>query len=254
MAEKGDLYEGCYEPSVQQMSPTDFAQLFCKRCRNPTCVRAGNLANNWEQRMSTNVDRLLDNPQYSDLKLPQHLTISQLDFKDLTQKALKLVISSQRNDWNPVSDKDLGIVSDNRSTANQETTQMVEDAVSKLSKLTGKQPKPEVDVEQEAPEGPIAELSVQELRRLRKIEAEIGQDRVPLPKPQEPLKIQPGTLPRRLNTSMPPQGIMIDGSVPPTRAPVVKVAPSIVDPWSPVKEKKHQPGARIVLGGNNGKV
>ena len=54
-----DLYTGCNDQGVPEK---DFTEMFCNRCRNTSCVRAGWATSTWDRRISTQVDRLLLNP------------------------------------------------------------------------------------------------------------------------------------------------------------------------------------------------
>lgn len=56
---KQDLYAGCND---QNIPDKDFMAMFCNRCRNTSCVRAGWATSTWDKRISTQVDRLLLNP------------------------------------------------------------------------------------------------------------------------------------------------------------------------------------------------
>jgi hypothetical protein len=56
---KRDLLSECND---QGMTVPEFESLFCRRCKNKKCQRAGWASSNWEDRISTQVDRLLVNP------------------------------------------------------------------------------------------------------------------------------------------------------------------------------------------------
>jgi hypothetical protein len=56
---KRDLLSECND---QGMTVPEFESLFCKRCKNKECQRAGWATSNWEDRISTQVDRFLANP------------------------------------------------------------------------------------------------------------------------------------------------------------------------------------------------
>lgn len=58
-----DLYHEC---NTQGMSATEFESIFCNRCRNRECQRAGWATSNWDERISSQVDRLLVNPNIAD--------------------------------------------------------------------------------------------------------------------------------------------------------------------------------------------
>ena len=50
-------------------------------------------------RMRTQEDRLLVNPKFADPRDPEFTNIRNLDFKDMANHAISVVISSQRGDW-----------------------------------------------------------------------------------------------------------------------------------------------------------
>ena len=56
---KNDLLGECND---QRISEVEFTSIFCKRCKNKSCERAGWASSSWEERMSTQADRLLHNP------------------------------------------------------------------------------------------------------------------------------------------------------------------------------------------------
>ena len=56
---KRDLFHECND---QGMTVPEFESLFCQRCRNTECERAGWSTSSWDERISTQVDRLLINP------------------------------------------------------------------------------------------------------------------------------------------------------------------------------------------------
>ena len=56
---KNDLLNECND---QKISEVEFTSIFCKRCKNKSCDRAGWASSTWEERMSTQADRLLHNP------------------------------------------------------------------------------------------------------------------------------------------------------------------------------------------------
>jgi hypothetical protein len=57
--QKTDLLSSCND---QNLSEKDFTGLFCRRCRNRSCERAGWAFSSWDERISSQVDRLILNP------------------------------------------------------------------------------------------------------------------------------------------------------------------------------------------------
>lgn len=54
---KKDLLGECND---QKMSEVEFTSLFCKRCKNKECGRAGWASSSWEERIATQADRFLN--------------------------------------------------------------------------------------------------------------------------------------------------------------------------------------------------
>ncbi len=56
---KSDLLGECND---QKISEVEFTSIFCKRCKNKRCDRAGWSSSSWEERISTQAERFLYNP------------------------------------------------------------------------------------------------------------------------------------------------------------------------------------------------
>jgi hypothetical protein len=98
----------CYvgeHPKVQ--SPEAFRMQFCTVCRNVECSESAVSKSRWQARMDTQVDRLLENPLFGDPNDPKFRDITSMDFEDRLREAMALEISSQRNDWEPVSEAEI---------------------------------------------------------------------------------------------------------------------------------------------------
>jgi len=106
------------------------------------------------------------------------------------------------------------------------TSQVVEDAVSKLNEARGKPAKPAKPVKERLP--PAA------------------------PEPERVLKpvVKPLSAETRVaNTAFPDEGVMLDGSPPPSPVGAARGALVAVDPWAPVVvENKVPVGAKIKMG------
>jgi hypothetical protein len=59
-----DLFEGCFNPR-DNLTPEQFGARFCAACVNPECSRSRLTRASWSQRISTQVDRLLDHPRFA---------------------------------------------------------------------------------------------------------------------------------------------------------------------------------------------
>ena len=130
-----DLLQDCMEDFRRKaklttaVPPSDFRELFCSKCNNTSCVnrQAGDpLA----VRVATQFDRLM-NPMQSDPTLPKYAQISQNEWEDMTQEAMKLIISSRRNDW------EVPILDGVPEAASSKNTQVVDSAIRELAKAKG---------------------------------------------------------------------------------------------------------------------
>ena len=90
-----------------QMPPKEFEQRFCRVCKNQECHRAGWGESRWVERMSTQVDRLLDNPNFADPRDPQYRHIREHDFPDLLREAIRVEIIEQKGDWSIPTETDV---------------------------------------------------------------------------------------------------------------------------------------------------
>ena len=100
---KDDLIVQCLTESQanfknRKILQKDVQEFFCVRCRNDGCVRAGHGETAWAQRIGTQVDRFF-NLDVTDPNLPQYRDLLNKEFADMTQHALRLIVSSQRGDW-----------------------------------------------------------------------------------------------------------------------------------------------------------
>lgn len=216
------------ECNDQNVPPQEFHQIFCVRCRNPDCTRAGYAGSLWADRIGTQVERLLDNPQFADLSLPQYAQINALDFPDALRQALRIEIANKRKDW----------------TLPEDLTP--EQAMQELAATATAKPEPKtkaaalaVTLDEEISSEPDSPDEIEDATP----------DVAPAPvltKPNQPVLLN------RTNTAFPVGGVMLDGSRPTQTAQPAKPAtpPLVVDPWAaptPV-ENVVAVGAKIRLG------
>jgi len=223
---KLDLLQDCNDQGVP---PREFMALFCKRCRNGGCVNSGWSESAWSDRIATQVNRLLTNPNFADPNDPNFKEVRSLEFRQVEEP---LIIRG----GDPWSGPTVHLATPARQV---NTISEVENAISALSEARGKPPPRVVEVSE--PEPP---------RVVR--EAPPTQPTQPVTRPREnPRHYVVDTpnpkLGREVNTAFPGEGIMLDGSPPPP----VGVDPSGVDPWAPsliTGPKKVAVGARIRMG------
>lgn len=265
--------EGCYNTAAQsKVTLKQFRQLICDHCHNPECVHAKWGMTPFDLRVQTWKERLFGNQRIvSDLSLPRHLQIFNNEFPDATAKALKLIVSTARNDWSYVDDDGGG----GPKVSNPSTTSKVDEAVKKLAeKLGRKAPEPPPSETPLSPEERLEQESSDAEKQLEQEAEKTKEDREPadasapdqVPQPEhsdgeswteEELdrarrKDEAAGLSRRPppsllgNTPMPAEGFMLEGP----RSSSTKQPEH--DSWAPKKKDTVvEPGSKIVLGGKD---
>lgn len=212
------------ECNSEHLPPAEFKNLFCQRCRNQSCGNAGWSGSVWTERMSTQVDRLLNNPIIADGADPKFTNVRALRFLEI---APPLVINS-RDPWEGPGKGVVHLAEPDQQVA----TALAVDAAVKA--LTGR----EVRAPEPAPSLPVAPPPVV-----------VVTPPTPLPIVVPPPRAAPASPPvRTINTEWAEEGVMIDGSPVEAQRPVPQVA---VDPWAPAAPpaKVVSAGARIKMGG-----
>lgn len=221
------------ECNDQNVAIPDFVNIFCARCRNPDCTRAGYAGSLWSDRMSTQVERLLSNPQFADLSLPLYAQINANDFPDAMRQALRIEIANKRKDWE-IPPEDI-------------------DPIEAMKELAG-----HTLVVATPPKHEGLEITVltEEGEAVTQGATSGVAHHVTPPKPSEPSRPivtetskQPVML-QRTNTAFPVGGMMIDGTQPTTRKDKPSAPPPVADPWAaPAPVENVVPiGAKIRLG------
>jgi len=95
---KKDFFDECYSDAHKEMPEPQFKATFCEACRNVSCSRSKINRSLWADRISSQEDRLLINPRFSEN------VIQDVEFKDLAQKVLSL------ETWDVVPNKPEGFV------------------------------------------------------------------------------------------------------------------------------------------------
>jgi len=119
------------ECNSKHISPQEFMSIFCNRCRNSACVHSRWSEDSFSRRMSTQVERLLTNPNIAGMEHPKYAMLQEADFPNLLREALRLEISAKKGDWEiPITDGESEI-------AKGTTSDSVDDAVRALAKARG---------------------------------------------------------------------------------------------------------------------
>ena len=211
---KEDLFDECYD---RQVSPEDFKQVFCNRCRNPRCTHAGWARDLFGERVHTQVDRLFNTDQ-AEPDDPRFSHLQEIEFPSLLRQAVRLNLADQRGDWS-IPEENVHLAPIAGKPASEESSALVEEAVKNL--------KPESDVE---PENPPAESAPPP--------AESAPPEPALPKPPVPVHFRSGSM----NTEVPAEGVMLDGD----EVPISTDTES--DPWAPKKKEDIlKPGATVTM-------
>lgn len=233
---KQDLIKQCMKD--MGMKPNEARDLqagWCNFCLNSSCHRAALSDDIWFERISTQVEKLLENPNIAPFNDPKFKEIVEQKFEDRRMNAMKIELISNRGDWTvPTQDE---VMAYRQSKERPSSFQSEPENVEAL--LQEKLAEPE-EVE------PVGDVVVKE--------------EVVIPEPfKPPVKAedskQPAFVPpvRRepaenmeANTPTPTSGIMIGGS---PSAPK-QTNQGAQDPWS-VSTKKEEfvdLGAKITLG------
>ena len=102
-----DLWDNCYDGEHRKLlAPEQFKQMFCDVCLNAGCRNSRGAGMKWSQRMLTQEDRLLNNPNFAPESAASMMGLP--DFPDLLRDALRIEIADRKGDWEPVTDSDVG--------------------------------------------------------------------------------------------------------------------------------------------------
>jgi len=192
--------------------------------------------------MSTQVERLLTNPNFAGVEHPKYAILQEADFPNLLREAMRLEISARRGDWEI---PEVPITDGQDETAKGTTSDAVDDAVRALAKARG-------GGEPDLPDRHIAEAQefrseteemISDLPLVEEAESK-PQDVVP-PEQEDAPHIG---YPHQINTPFPSDGVMLDGS----EKPKTKAEPKKeeADLWTVPEKPKNivGAGARIRLG------
>ena len=226
---KEDLFSECFDRKV---SPEEFKQVFCNRCRNPRCVLAGWSMDRFSERVLNQEQRLFQTEQ-ADPQDPRFQHLQEIEFPSLLRQAIRLNMADRRGDWS-LPEENVHLAPIAGEPASTQSSDLVEEAVRNL--------KPDAASTDAA--APPADSA--------------GEDQAPAesagtPEPPEPK--QPAEHVSRPvhfnpvvgNTEESAHGLMVGGEEPPTTDP----KKPIHDPWAPKKEKVLKPGATVKMGGDN---
>jgi hypothetical protein len=117
---KKDLITVCNDKNL--VSEKEFHKLFCRRCQNYTCERSSGMGL-WQDRMSTQEDRLLISPQFASTNDPrfEHIRKNASGFQPMESAAEPIVISTQQPDF---PDVDTNSSTTNSSTTTKQVTEL----------------------------------------------------------------------------------------------------------------------------------
>lgn len=290
MPARKDLFGECYSGEHKELlSPEQFRDQFCRVCRNTACVNSGLGQSRWQYRMDHQVESLLESPQFADPQDPRFKDLASMQFEDAFQEALRLEISSERGDWEPVTTQDMVAAVGDLVRAPQpkhfeEEEEGEEDAADVLWRgdFEGRKGQtytvtlasikgaevwsctcPAFVYRTAAPEGCKHILDAQ-----REASMEVVEN--PEPAPVPPSATQPGTAQQPTMAEDPSpdrwESMQVSGILPRARntrfpsegmmvdgsAPEITAPQPEVDPWTPAPEKPPNVipvGGRIVLGG-----
>lgn len=220
--------------SPENLTAQVIEEFYCTRCRNDGCSNAGYGDSPWLKRISTQVDRFFHSPQ-ANPEDAKYRDLVDKEFLDMTQHAMRLVISNQRSDWEV---PEMAAILDSRGLPQPPRFDLdpgieVEAQIQQMLKDT----EPPVDDDQGLypDEAPVVEpepqpTGVPDFAR----DLATGAAREAVPANRPPRKAQAANVPKR-------GGLMLDGGpVPPT--------PTTPDPWA-VPEHHNPAATKVPVGG-----
>lgn len=229
---KLDLLPECND---QHIAPNEFKSTFCRMCRNNTCVNAQWAGSMWEQRVSTQVARLLTEPAFADERDGRFDHIRALNFIGVDAP---LVINSA-DPWQGPKDT-------TPAPIKNPSTLAVDAALAALGRKTP----PASPIFVDTKTLPVVKVDTPTLPRIevqpRKPAYQPPDPQPPTPRATPPAPQSPDLVGMAMNTEFPDGGVMIDGT--PVEATAPRTPPAH-DPWSPVSGKVVPAGARIKMGG-----
>lgn len=217
---KKDLFSECFD---ERLAPAAFKQVFCARCRNPTCSQAGWAADQFGARNALQEERLYspniahpDDPRYANLKAQ--------DFPSLFHKAVRLEVADRKGDWS-LPEANVVLAPIDPEPASSESQDLVKEAVLSLKRDSG--PKTHLDEGIETTNQVISDVSEDQFRdqedRDQESASEIPQATTPqnrTPKTQKTEKsseasakasVQRQQVPDQKNTDF-EEGLMLEGA------------------------------------------
>jgi len=250
---KKDLFNECFD---ERLPPAAFKQVFCARCRNPTCSLAGWATDQFGARNALQEERLYnpsvghpDNPRYGHLK--------EQDFPSLFHKAVRLEVADQRGDWS-LPESNVVLAPIDPETASMESQDSVEEAVRSLKQENDREAISDEVVEQEVEEaiphseGEFRDQEDQDHDEPSEFQdAEIIESRTPENVKTEKISAQPAKAPvqrqqtaNQKNTDF-EEGLMLEGASEINVEEKTKKQ-RVQDSWKP--SKVIEPGSTINMG------
>lgn len=97
-----DFTDGCLDSARvkdRKLNEKELRGSFCRQCKNYKCGHARWGVPGWEERIQTQEDRLLNNPNFGSTDDPKFSHIREVDFPDLVKKAIMLETADKKGDW-----------------------------------------------------------------------------------------------------------------------------------------------------------
>jgi hypothetical protein len=113
----------------------DLRDLFCADCRNPECQHALLSVNPWEDRMATQVSRLLENPRFGDILDPRFQHLQGMDFRNLLRETIKVHLAEKRGDWSVPTQREVDAAMGEVGSSGEAEDPAVEAAVQNMPVL-----------------------------------------------------------------------------------------------------------------------
>lgn len=257
-----DEWDNCFDPAMG-LNPEAFSHTFCRVCRNSACDRSSGEGLKWLKRISTQADRLLNNPKFADPSDPRFADIRNIEFPSALREAMRIEINERRGDWSIPSETELvGLTAEMAAPAPIIAAPLAvkpEPKVLQRFEIKGTQNQTYIvtQVEGVTPQWQCTCKAFEFKRTAVCKHIEQAMTLVPEEPPAVPVGFQapmdpiPGRAfyPGKGNIPMPSGGIMIDGSTPP--APKDRTRTPVDNPWAPPPPKPNviPVGGKVVMGG-----
>lgn len=128
-----DLTQDCLQDLSQKkeekVKVSELREYFCNFCNNQSCEHAKMGHSSWVERITTQEERLLENPNFADLQNSKWESLRAIDFPERVDEIIRLSPNLSMGSWDPPEDVD---IFSGRPKVSYQDGQEVEQAVKTL--------------------------------------------------------------------------------------------------------------------------